>query len=612
MASPNVPEVIGGYRVLEVLSVGGMGTVYRARDLKIGRDVAIKLLRKELDDQGVRESFAREARPVSRLNHRNIVTIFEIGEHNGLPFIAMEYVHGETLASFLRRHPPVTLSRKLQIMEQICSGLEYAHRMGVVHRDIKPANIMIDDEGTPKILDFGMARMGRSKNTQAGQITGTLNYMAPEQITGMAADSRGDVFSIGAVFYELLSYRKAFPGDTPSTIIHEVLYRQPEPLEILDPNLDPALISTVTRCLEKQPEVRHADLGAVRKALVAVSHRLQSAEHQVDSEPYPTTSMPVPAPYAWSAETPPPSRSRKDSVEQVRGRADQTRAKQLQSHLDVAEDALDQGDCEGALEACEQALILDPTSPQALDLETRARAALDRLLEERLAAARAEFDRSALTAAELLTDQVLAIKPDSAEAIQIRHHIERARLRLVEERERERERQRALDQACAEAELHLTAGALDSAAQAIERALSFDAGSRDALALKERITAATAAVREARHRADVEWKRHEAEAEHQRLAADAARLAQESAARSKLEAEVERRKQEAEMDRRRFEAETGRLKRDAEGERLKREAEAQRRAAEAKALDSEAEGSPPPFMEVTVFYGTDPCNTGPA
>jgi tRNA A-37 threonylcarbamoyl transferase component Bud32 len=642
--APRVPETIGDYKVLEEIGHGGMGTLYRARDPKIGRDVAVKLLREGLDDNDMRERFAREARSAGRLKHGNIVTIFELGEHNGMPFIAMEYVQGETLASFLRRRPPVALTRKLQIMDQICAGLHYAHRMGIVHRDIKPANIMIDDEGTLKILDFGIARMGASKITQTGMVIGTLNYMAPEQMKGMATDQRADMFSIGAVFYELLSYRNAFAGDAPSTVMHKILYGRPEQLEIVCPNLDPALVSIVTRCLEKLPENRYPDLGAVRSALGSVVRRLQLAAEQAGStENDQTVPIVIATPDPRKEQKPASSGSRKDSqsAEQMRVRAEQTRAKQLQAHLDVGRRALEQADYDGAFAACEQALVLDPTNPQALDLEARARAALDRQLEEHLSAARAEIDRGALTAAAMLADQVLAIKADSVEANQIRHDIEGARHRLAEEQERERERQRAFDQAYAEAQQQLTAGALDAADQAIERALALDTAHREALALKGKITAAATAAREARRRAEeeirarkavdeakrvfgtgdhaaafamleavlpnaaaaatldalrlekkemdrrraeAEQKRLEAQAEQTRLEAEAARLAQETAAaRKKLEAEVERLKREGEAERRKLEAETERLKREAEAQRLQREAETARRRRELEA-----------------------------
>ena len=646
--APRVPEAIGDYKIVEEIGHGGMGTLYRARDPKIGRDVAIKLLREGLDDKDMRERFAREARSAGRLKHGNIVTIFELGEHNNMPFIAMEYVQGETLAAFLRRRPPVPLTRKLQIMDQVCAGLHYAHRMGIVHRDIKPANIMIDDEGTLKLLDFGIARMGASKITQTGMVIGTLNYMAPEQMKGMSTDARADMFSIGAVFYELLSYRNAFAGDAPSTVMHKILYGRPDELEIVCPNLDPALVTIVGRCLEKQRENRYPDLGAVRSALAAVSRRIEAAS-VADNEDDPTLPIVMPGIELPRGQTPGSGGSRKDSagMEQMLLRAEQTRAKQIQVHIDNGRRALERGDFDAAFAACEQALVLDPTCPQALDLEARARAIVDRQQEERLSAARAEIDRGALTAAGLLADQVLAINAESEQALAIRQEVEEGRRRLAEELERERERQRAFGQACSDAQRHLASGSLDSAVQAIERALTLDPTRAEALALKEKITAAVSAAREARRRAEeeararkavedakvmfgkgehaqafsileglarhpfvaaeldalklearemerrrAELERKSAEAQRQKLEAEAARLKNETdAARKRLEAEVERLKRESEAERLELEAEAARLKREAEAERQKRQAEAERlkREAETARRQREAE-----------------------
>jgi serine/threonine protein kinase len=460
--SLGVPDTIGDYKILDRIGHGGMGTLYRARDPRIGRDVAIKLLREGLDDPDMRERFAREARSAGRLKHGNIVTIFELGDHDGMPFIAMEYIQGETLAALLKQRPPVPIARKLQMMDQMCAGLHYAHRMGIVHRDIKPANIMIDDEGTIKILDFGIARMGASKVTQTGVVIGTLNYMSPEQMKGMPTDARADIFSLGAVFYELLSYRNAFAGDAPSTVMHRILYGRPEQLEIVCPTLDPALVDIVSRCLEKQPESRYPDLGAVRSALTAITRRAQLAQEEADND----VTMPVRIDRSEppSGSTPPSSGSgRRDSasVEQMKVRAEQTRARRLVEHIDAGRRALEQGDHDGVFAACEQALVLDPTNQQALELEARARAVVDRQLQDRLKAARADLERGALTSASLLADQVLALNSESAEAKAIHQEIDSARSRLAREEEAKRERQRAFERALSEAKRHMAAGARD-------------------------------------------------------------------------------------------------------------------------------------------------------
>jgi serine/threonine protein kinase len=226
---------IGRYQILNHIEAGGMGTVFLARDPAIDRLVAIKLLKEGFDNAELRDRFLREARSAGRLRHINIVTIFDVGEHEKQPFIAMEYVEGETMHALIKRSAPLSLGRKIQLMEELCAGLQYAHRAGIVHRDIKPKNVMLDADGVLKVLDFGIARMndaaGGGIKTQAGMLMGTLNYMAPEQMMGLPdIDARADMFSAGAVFYELLVYRQAFAGGLESGILHKIINAPPEPL----------------------------------------------------------------------------------------------------------------------------------------------------------------------------------------------------------------------------------------------------------------------------------------------------------------------------------------------------------------------------------------------
>src|SRR5262249_13373511 len=222
-----------------------------ARDPRIDRLVAIKLLKEQFDNEEFRERFVREARSSGRLKHPNIVTIFDVGEHDNQPFIAMEYVEGETLDSIVKRKAALSIGRKIRLMEELCAGLQYAHRFGVVHRDIKPQNVMLDADGVVKILDFGIARISGGRGlTKVGALIGTLNYMAPEQLTGAPTiDARADMWAAGAVFYELLTYRQAFPGGMDSGILHRIIAADPEPLLTVDPTLDRDLVDIVTRCL---------------------------------------------------------------------------------------------------------------------------------------------------------------------------------------------------------------------------------------------------------------------------------------------------------------------------------------------------------------------------
>jgi len=592
-----------------------------------------------MEDPEMRERFVREAGAAGKLKHGNIVTIFELGEHDGMPFIAMEYVQGQTLAALLKQKPTLLLMRKLQMMDQVCAGLHYAHRMGIVHRDIKPANLMIDDEGTMKILDFGIARMGTSKITHTGVVIGTLNYMSPEQMKGQPTDPRSDIFSIGAVFYEMLSYRSPFAGDAPSTVMHKVLYGHPDQLEMLCPNLDPSLVAIVARCLEKQPANRYPDLAAVRTALGGVMNLLQASGAETVVEVTRPVSGPIPPEPPRKDRDKAPSSDRKDgaSMDRVRARAEQTRTRQLMQHLENAQRAFEQGSFDLVFASCEQALVLDPSNPQAIEIEARARAEVDRQSHTRLTEARAEVDRGALTAASMLVDQVLALSPESPDAHAVRQLIDEARVRLAIEQERARERSRALAQCCADAERHLAKGSFDAASEAVQRAFALDAAHQPAIDLKEKIAKAVAdreaagkaeaeartrkAIEEARRRFGAgdrfgafamledlaqnhpaaasaldalkleatEIERRKVDADRARLEAEAARMKRETdAARAKLEAELERVKHEREEGQKQREAEAAQLKREREEGQKKLEADAARAAREEAAREKEA------------------------
>jgi serine/threonine-protein kinase len=365
------PASIGRYQVLNQLGRGGMGAVYLARDPAIGRLVAIKLLQGNFDDAELRERFLREARSSGRLSHVNIVTIFDVGEHDGCPFIAMEYVEGESLASIIRRRAPLPLSQKLRWMEELSDGLNYAHRGGIVHRDIKPSNILLDAEGVLKILDFGIARdvVSGSGITHSGMLIGSLNYMAPEQMLGLPIDGRADQFAAGVVFYELLTYQQPFPGGLDTGVLHKVISTVPPPIETIDATIDSALIAIVNRCLEKKREDRYPDMAAVRRDLAAVAKRIASGRQGDVADSMIAQPTPKADPDAQS-----PSGA---------GRIAELRRAQVLAHLTDAQRLFREGSSTHALESIEKGLLLDPENVEALHLEEQVRAAV----EQRQAAA---------------------------------------------------------------------------------------------------------------------------------------------------------------------------------------------------------------------------------
>ncbi len=275
------PAVVGRYHIERLIAHGGMGSVYLARDPAIDRQVVIKLLKEGFDDAAVRERFAREARSAGRLQHPNIVTVFDVGEHEDRPFIAMEYVQGQTLLQFIRQRGVIRTWEKLAILEDVCAGLHYAHTVGIVHRDIKPANVMRLESGTAKILDFGVARAGAGPITRAGDVVGTLNYMSPEQLTGAPVDHRTDVYAVGALAYELLTHRMAFPGTIDTGVLHKILTSSHVPIEDLVPGIDPEIAAIVERAMAREADARYQNLEELRQDVAVVRTRLLETTDEV-------------------------------------------------------------------------------------------------------------------------------------------------------------------------------------------------------------------------------------------------------------------------------------------------------------------------------------------
>jgi len=290
-------EHLGRYELLEELGRGAMGVVYKARDPQIDRLVALKVLATApgLDPgeaQQHRERFQREARAAGRLAHPNIVTIHDVGEDQGRIFLVMELVQGHALDRILRTRRPLPLDEVLAIGEQVASALDYAHRHGIIHRDVKPANILLSAEGRVKVTDFGIARITGADTTQAGQTFGTPSYMSPEQVQGLTLDGRSDIFSLGAVLYEVLSGERAFQGETLSTIIYRILHEEPIPLRRHNPTLPAALETCLQKALAKDPAARYALATEVARDLrMAVEGPAVSVPADVPTQ----TTVPLPA-----------------------------------------------------------------------------------------------------------------------------------------------------------------------------------------------------------------------------------------------------------------------------------------------------------------------------
>ena len=269
---------LGPYEIVAPIGAGGMGEVYRARDTRLDRSVAIKVLAsKVVDDPDRRQRFEREARTIASLNHPNICTLYDIGDHEGQPFIVMEAITGKTLQRRLAKRP-FRINEILELGIQLADALDAAHTKGITHRDIKPANIFVTDRGQAKILDFGLAKLtpqrgrgeaGATISTQSAQLTnpgaalGTVLYMSPEQARGEELDSRTDLFSLGAVLYEMVTGHPAFPGRTTAVVFDVILNR--EPLQPAD--APPKLEEIIHNALEKDRDLRYQNAADLRADL---------------------------------------------------------------------------------------------------------------------------------------------------------------------------------------------------------------------------------------------------------------------------------------------------------------------------------------------------------
>lgn len=465
-------EKIGKYQILEKIGEGAMGVVYRAMDPIIERIVAVKTMSADLDaDPDLRTRFFREARSAGQLSHKNIITIYELGEEGARAYMAMEFLEGEDLRRKIAHREPMSLEEKMRVMNEVCEGIAHAHSKDVIHRDIKPGNIFITLTSQVKILDFGLARIASSDVTKAGTVMGTPSYMSPEQVRGDRVDHRSDIFSLGSVCYELLTGRKPFNGPSLPATFFKIIQEEPDFVSTVAPSVPRELGQIVHRALAKDPDRRYQTVGEI---IVALDHVRQEPLAQR------TTVQPRPP--------------RRDSISvEVAEGSVPTGTQRLSRHLLVrAEECAARGDVDGAvalLESATPSLLADVQTQEALarfrnELRTREEARQrNAQVEERLDLGRRAFESGDHAVCAELMGAILAISPDHAEAAEL---LARARQALEEQREAERRREE-IARLLRSADSAFAAGKREKAAREAARALELAPEDEQARFLRDRI-----------------------------------------------------------------------------------------------------------------------------
>ncbi|HEY7161468.1 MAG TPA: protein kinase, partial [Acidobacteriota bacterium] len=345
---------IGKYEVLDVLGRGGMGVVYKAYDPILDREIALKTMTADgLKDPVLKERFYREARAAGRLRHPNIVTIYELGEENNVPFIAMEYIHGTDVHAVIKGQQEVSFEQKLRIIIQLCRGLAYAHKAGIVHRDVKPPNIRLTDDYQVKILDFGIARLVTSTTmTSGGMVLGTIHYMAPEQIKGAHVDRKSDIFAVGIILFEILTTKKPFDGDNTATVLYNILH---EPYQKMNPPLDEqfaAIGRILKKALDKDPARRYFSADEMGDDLEHFLHSFAPPQRAGQQ----ATTQELISPKAVEEEKKPLTPYKSDP--------------QITNLLRTAKKQIVEGHPVQAMNYIKQALQIDPNDPDAAQLQS--------------------------------------------------------------------------------------------------------------------------------------------------------------------------------------------------------------------------------------------------
>jgi eukaryotic-like serine/threonine-protein kinase len=483
------PAKIGKYDVTRVIGRGGMGIVYEARDPFLDRRVAIKMMTGGFaDDPDLLKRFFREAQSTGSLQHPNIVTAFELGDHEGNPYLVMEFLEGESLDSIITSRKQLSLLEKIYFIIEVCHGLSHAHRRGIVHRDIKPANIMVSKEGVVKIVDFGIAHIGAQNVTRTGQIMGSVSYMAPEQINGSPVDARTDVFSTGVVLYELFTYSHPFDGESTAATLLKIIHGAPPPLRQFISDYPPELETIIFKALAKNREERYHSADDLALDLSQLQGRLRQ---EIMSKRLQEVTLLLEEDDLFKAKDQLLQALKIDRqnteanllLREVQQRIQTAQTKeQVQQQRVLAEEAYAEKQFETALGHVERAMALDANDVELQHLHELIQTTWSRALElqERLKQAELAHQAGDLDSAHLALEEALQLAPGEVQGTSLYHTIQRDWT--------ERSRQRQLENYIDQARREITARNFTTALEVLEQANSVDPGDPQVKALIESAT----------------------------------------------------------------------------------------------------------------------------
>jgi eukaryotic-like serine/threonine-protein kinase len=486
--APNVPSKIGKYDVLGVIGHGGMGVVYKAVDPRLDRQVAIKMMTWGfVDDPNLRKRFFREAQSLASLQHPNIVTVYDLGDYDGNPYLVMQYMEGETLDSALVNKRKLSFLDKLNIVIQVCNGLAYAHRRFVVHRDIKPANIMLEKDGGIKIFDFGIAHVGVGDQsvTKTGQIIGTPPYMSPEQINGKIIDARSDLFSLGVVLYQLCADHLPFQGDSPPSTFLKILYEPPAPLKTYLSSFSPEFDAIIERALAKDPIERYGsadefalDLGHVLKDLreEVVGRLMREVGELLERAELPKAKDLLLQVLRTDPQHVPATQTLRDVERRIKKEEISEQVRRLRQQAD---ECVARQQWESAQSFLEQALALHKTDTELRQHVESVRLAVvqARKLREVLKSAETAHNEGDLDIAKQAIEEAVQIAPDDTQA--------KALYRVIQREWLDRTRQRQVETYLFQARQHISARNFNDAIETLKLAEALDPGAPQIHALIE-------------------------------------------------------------------------------------------------------------------------------